>query len=89
MKKDKKRIELLLLMDAAGLIDVPTKTNTFAMKAMKKRGLDDKAKLVEAITDCQYGRSKLLMEPSVGPVTVAEMCWWAVYGKDKTPNAKG
>lgn len=76
----KKRIDLLLLMDKAGLIDVPTKANKRSMKTIKSLGLDDKKKLVAALTECSYGRTNLLREPNVGYATVSEMCWWAVYG---------
>lgn len=88
MARHSKRIELLLLMDKAGLIDVPAKANGFALKTIKKIGAGDKASLVAAISECEYGRSALLLRPSVGAVTVAEMCWFAVYGEfqDGTAN---
>lgn len=81
MNKETKEVELLILMKKAGLINVPKKVSAFTTKAMKTRGFDDKVKLVDALTDCTYGRSNLLLEPSIGPTRVAEMCWWAVYGK--------
>ena len=79
-----KRLELLALMDAAGLINVPKNAGGRSRNQAKKLGLDSKEKIVSAVTaKSKYGSSELIKKPGIGPGTVAELCWIAVYGNEK------
>lgn len=84
MKADGKRIELLLLMDKAGLINVPERVSEKTMKKIVNHGLTDKTKLTETIID-RKNHYPVTPNPlnkfGTGPVTIAEMCWWVVYGE--------
>lgn len=74
---DKKHMELLLRLEAAHLVLVPTGISNRTMNLLKKNGLMDKEKLRAALTG--YGLARL---PGAGEQTRREACWWLIYGDE-------
>lgn len=78
---DKKHIELLLRLEAARLISVPTGISNRTLNLLKANGLMDKEKLRAALSG--YDLAKL---PGAGEKTRQEACWWLIYGDEACPR---
>lgn len=78
---DKKHIALLLQLEAARLISVPTGISNRTMNLLKANGLMDKEKLRSALNG-----NDLAKLPGAGEKTRQEACWWIIYGEPACPN---
>jgi hypothetical protein len=77
MTNEEKHVALLLLMEASGLIDVPSEIGTRTKQFLRKNGLLNKEKLAKAL------QNQMWSLPGFSPKGTAQACWYLIYGNEE------
>jgi hypothetical protein len=82
-----KKIELIGLLEQAGLIRLPKTISASTLKKLEHLGLTDKEALRRRLFGTSYERGDadcwIGCERGLGGVAMAEMCWYLVYSPDE------